>query len=246
MSLENEFGRRGGNSDSNAMKVRIHRVREFLTNVLTQLEEDFHSYESILNDAVETARSLFALRENATVAETGLVAFWLTLQGKGLQALNIKDLISTAKEKLGRNVSAGRILCLVSKVNSHHGGFKSLQKLKSILSELYLKLLRGKIRKKLSKNVENPPEYTILMEKKIQEAIQALKNNKIAIMGQSQKVVGAVIFYILDKVVSNKLNVTSVFSAKEIADLLGVSQYTILREYKRFIDLLEQDKQAFQ
>lgn len=246
MSLENEFGRQGGSSESNAMKVRIHRVTKFLTNVLTQLDEDFHSYESILNDAVETTRSLFSLREDATVAETGLVAFWLTLQRKGLQAFNIRDLISTAKEKLGRNVSAGRILCLISKVRSQSGGFQSLEQLKDILSNLYLNLLRGKIREKLSKKVEAPPKYTVLLEKKIQEAINKLQKNKIAIMGQSQKVVGAVIFYILDKVVSNKLNVTPVFSAKEIADLLGVSQYTILREYKQFIDLLEQDKQAFQ
>ncbi|NIU01362.1 MAG: hypothetical protein GWN01_10705 [Nitrosopumilaceae archaeon] len=238
-----EGSKRGGVSiDPNVIKVRTHRIKEFLKNLLAQLGKDTRSYKVILNDSIRTARDLFSLRENLTIVEIGLVAFWLNLQKKGRQEFNIKNLIRVSKEELGRNVSAGRILKLISKVNSKEGNIGSLKRLRRILSRLFLNLLRGDFRRKLAEKVDEVFEYTSLIKNEIPKTMEVLGNNKIMIIGHSIKVTGGIIFYILDKIVSKKLGISSVFSAKEIGEVLGVSQYTILRKYKKFLSLLEKEK----
>lgn len=234
--------RRRVSIDPNVIKVRTHRIKEFLKNLLAQLGKDTRSYKVILNDSIRTARDLFSLRENLTIVEIGLVAFWLNLQKKGRQEFNIKNLIRVSKEELGRNVSAGRILKLISKVNSKEGNIGSLKRLRRILSRLFLNLLRGDFRRKLAEKVDEVFEYTSLIKNEIPKTMEILGNNKIMIIGHSIKVTGGIIFYILDKIVSKKLGISSVFSAKEIGEVLGISQYTILRKYKTFLSLLEKEK----
>lgn len=244
MKYEKNLGRGGTPRDSNIIKVRLHRIENFLKNLLLQLNKDVRSYETILSDSLMMARGLFSLREEVTIVETGLVAFWLTLQNKGIQEFNVKNLILTAKNKLGRNISAGRVLKLASKAKNRQGSSGSLERVKEILNKLFLKILRGKLGKKIKEKV-NVSQYTSILDKKVAQTIEVLDKNKMAIIGHSRKVISAIIFYILDRLVSHKLRIDPVFSAKEIGDLLGVSQYTILRKYKDFLDLIATYKQSF-
>lgn len=242
MNSARDYQRNGTRINSNVLKVRIHRVKKFLKNLVTQLDKNFHSYEGILKDSIKTARSLFSLREEVTIVETGLVGFWLTLNEKGIQKFSIKQLITLAKEDLNRNVSAGRILKLISKVKAQKGGFKPIKDLKEVLHKLFLRILRGDLKEKLTENIDNTFSYTATMQEELQKTIETLKKKQIILTGRSRKVISAIIFYILDKIISKKMGITPVFSAKEIGSCLGVSQYTILRKYKDFIKLLERNE----
>lgn len=229
-------------------KLKISRIKTFIIDLLEALGEDPLKWSPYFKEIIELTLLLEGIRQkiNSTIYEAALTALFYDLRSRGLFVLNINRLINVAKQKLDKRISRGRIIILLNylkRIEKNKTQRNEVEKL--LISLLYRLSSDASLIKRLIAHNINMEQYfqklreiSFLLIDKI-----FLNPGKSSLWGRSPHIIVALDLYIADKIISSQHGYRSILSAKILEKHLGISQFTILRQYKKLMgELIEEQK----
>ena len=223
---------------SDIHKLHIFRMKYFLKELLTALNENVTAWMPIIKESTNYALQLIHLKKSlqTTINEIALAAFWHVLQSRGINRFSLLRLISVSRNVLRKRILYKRLIKILSYIRSIELNYSPHKEIVSIILTTIPRIVSDErflhISAKNQKN--NIPEYA---EKLKKIAIKIVNNlDPLLLSGKSRKVIAALSIYIADKIISKKEKIKPRISAKTLEKHLDVSQFTILRRYK---DLLQ-------
>ena len=220
-------------------RLHVFRIAQFLRDLLKALNEDTQNWEKIIDRAIYHALNLRPIKKKfkLTLYELGLVSFWISLIEAGISKFSLPRLILIARKNLRKRIMCKRILNVLSFLRhikySYNVEGEVMYYVKSALREIF--------NHPYIKNKLNQPElierYRVEILDEIDKIISELYET-MNLSGFSRRVIAACCLYIADKIVCNKLDIKPLLSARIIAQVLGINQFTILRKYRIFKNAL--------
>ncbi|MCD6492167.1 MAG: hypothetical protein ACP6IQ_04645 [Candidatus Njordarchaeia archaeon] len=214
-------------------RLHVFRIRSFIIELLNALGEESNAWGSIINEAVHYAIKLIYLREkvNSTLNELALVAFWFTTKIRGINKFNIIKLIRISRERLKRRILYSRILKLMSLVRLLNQEIDPRIEIRKLAINAIPKILKNPaISNKLLRGYSDR-SYPTLLQRKIVNLTKMLKESWLS--GNSRIVFAAILIYLADRWIAKENERKPILSAKILERIFGISQFTILRKYKK-------------
>ena len=229
-------------------KLKISRIKTFIIDLLEALGEDPLKWSPYFREIIELTLLLEGIRQkiNSTIYESTLTALFYDLRSRGLFVLNINKLIDIAKRRLDKRISRGRIIVLLNylkKIEKNKTQKNDVEKL--LLSLLYrLSSDASLIKRLVAHNIDTEQYFQKLREISLSLIDKIFLNpGKSSLWGRSPHIIVALTLYIADKIISTQYGYRSILSAKILEKHLGISQFTILRQYKKLMgELIEEQK----
>jgi len=221
----------------NVNRLHIYRIRTFMEELLFSLQKNVIYNKKIMKDALHLAIRLIGLKKyyKVTLNEITLAALWITLRNNNI-SLNILKLIDISRKKLNKKITRKNIIKILSHMRNRNKFEDPREEVIAIgLNGIRELMKEDGILNKLSSNGEEElkVKYFWALKKEFSKLALNLPNTYLS--GKPRSSVAAILLYIADKNVSKKMNMKPLIPAKKLEGVFDVCQFTILRNYKKFI-----------
>ncbi|MHA1616109.1 MAG: hypothetical protein ACTSX9_02250 [Candidatus Njordarchaeales archaeon] len=218
-------------------KLTIFRMRTFLLDLLRELGEDVHALYTLIQETISIALRLLPLKKkySSTLYELSLATLWLVLRERGINKYTLYRLVETAKKKMKKRILMKRLLLILSDIRYIFRELDAKDEIKKVVMKTLPKLFKHPSMMQRTVKIlgEKAPAYIRLLRLSIFRILNSLNVQDVS--GKSRTVLSAICIYAADKVACKELNIRPLISAKMLEDLLGISQFTVLRHYKKYL-----------
>lgn len=205
-----------------------YRMRNFLQRLIIKMKENPEDWKKIVDDAVKCALRLWGIKRliNATWNELALSCFWLVMLQNKITKYKLTYLVDLAKDVLGKRVRSSRIIKITTFLRRLLNMYDTKKEAKQLIEMMIMKL-----DKKLCASREYINEL-----KTVAVAIVDMVGGKISM---SPRMLAACSLYLADKKVCKKLGIKPMLTAKSLAEITGLSLYSILKKTTLIFDYIK-------